>query len=90
MNKHARAANAINVTGVISEEDTTERGKGTDEVGLPSDWCFDTVDIRGRAQSRDTAFGHDSGLRKGQAHTHTHKHTYREKARGRLGEELLL
>lgn len=37
----------IDVTGVITKEDTSERGKGTDEVGLEGDRCLNAVDIVG-------------------------------------------
>lgn len=45
IDKDLRAENAVDVTGVITEEDTTERREGADEVGLPCDGGFDAFDI---------------------------------------------
>lgn len=50
-----RAGDTVDVTRVVSEEDTTERGESADEVGLEGDWRFNAVDVaRGGevAQSR--------------------------------------
>ena len=35
----------VDVARVVSEEDATERGKGTHEVGLEGDWGLNTSDI---------------------------------------------
>lgn len=35
------------LTGVITEEDTSEGSKGTDQIGLPGDWSLNLIDIRG-------------------------------------------
>jgi hypothetical protein len=37
----------VDVTGVITEEDTTESSKSANQVGLPGDGSFDAVDIVG-------------------------------------------
>lgn len=42
-----RAVDTVDVTGIIAEEDATERGKGTDQVGLPGDGSLDVLDILG-------------------------------------------
>ena len=34
-------------TRVITEEDTSEGGKGANQVGLPGDWSLNLIDIRG-------------------------------------------
>jgi len=43
----------IDVPRVISEEDTTEGGKGTEQIGLPGDWGFDARNIVGRTKTVD-------------------------------------
>jgi hypothetical protein len=53
-----RVEDTVDVTGVVTEEDTSERGKGAKEVGLPCDRRLDAVDIGGS----DEATSHDSGV----------------------------
>lgn len=43
----------VDVTGVVAEEDATERGKGADEVGLPGDGSLDALDVLGGSQAAD-------------------------------------
>lgn len=45
-----RTIDTVDVTGVVTEEDTTKRGKGTDEVCLPGDGSFDGINIFGGAE----------------------------------------
>lgn len=35
----------VDVTGVITEEDTTKGSKSTDQVGFPGDGSFNAVDV---------------------------------------------
>jgi hypothetical protein len=44
------AEDTVDVTGVIPEEDTTERRKGADEVCFPGHRCLDACDIAGGVQ----------------------------------------
>jgi hypothetical protein len=44
-NEHLDAIDTVDVSGVISEVDTTKGCKSTEEVGLPGDWRLDMVDI---------------------------------------------
>ena len=37
----------VDVTGIVAEEDTTERGKGAHEVGLPGDGSLNLLDALG-------------------------------------------
>ena len=53
IDEHLRAENTVDVTGVITEEDTTERGEGADQVGLPCDGGFDAFDILGVSEPGD-------------------------------------
>jgi hypothetical protein len=46
-----RAIDTVDVTGVIAEEDTAERGEGAQEVSLPGDGGFDVIDIFSSGQS---------------------------------------
>lgn len=39
------AQDSVDVAGVVTEEDATERGKGADHVGLPGDGGLDAVDV---------------------------------------------
>lgn len=46
------ASNTVNVTGIVTEEDTAKGREGTNQVGLPGDRCLDIVDIvRGSQRS---------------------------------------
>lgn len=45
------ARDAVDVARIITEEDTTERGKGTDDICLPGDGGFDAFDIGGGVQA---------------------------------------
>lgn len=45
MNEDAGTSNTVDVTRVVSEEDTTEGSKGAHHVRLKGDWGFDAVDI---------------------------------------------
>lgn len=42
-----RAVDTVDVTGVITEEDTTKGGKGTDHVRLPGDGSLDVLNVLG-------------------------------------------
>lgn len=46
-----RARDTVDVTRVITEEDTTERGKGADDIRLPGDGGLNAFDIAGRVQA---------------------------------------
>lgn len=48
------ARDTVDVSGVVAEEDTTERGKGANQVGLPGDGGLDAVDIAASSEN-DTA-----------------------------------
>lgn len=41
----AGASDTVDVTGIVTEEDTTERGECAHEVGLPGDGSLDALDI---------------------------------------------
>lgn len=41
------AVDTVDVTGIVTEEDTSERGKGAHHVGLPGDGSLDLLDIVG-------------------------------------------
>ena len=41
----AGAGDTVDVTGIVTEEDTTERGEGAHEVGLPGDGSLDALNI---------------------------------------------
>ena len=41
------AVDTVDVTGIITEEDTSERGEGAHHVGLPGDGSLDLLDIVG-------------------------------------------
>lgn len=43
----------VDVTGVVSEEDTSKGGKGADQVGLPCDGGLNLVDIVGDGEALD-------------------------------------
>lgn len=40
----------VDVPGVITEEDTTERGERAEQVGLPRHWSFDAANIAGGSE----------------------------------------
>lgn len=42
-----RAIDTVDVTRVVTEEDTTERGEGAEQVGLPGDGGLDVLNIVG-------------------------------------------
>lgn len=44
------AENTVDVTRVVTEEDTTEGGKGAKEVGLPGDGSLDVLNVLGRGE----------------------------------------
>jgi len=44
-------SDTVDVTGVVTEEDTTERGEGAHQVGLPGDGSFDALDIVGSGET---------------------------------------
>lgn len=46
-NEVERTVDTVDITGVITEEDTTEGGKGAEKVGLPGDGGLDRLDIVG-------------------------------------------
>jgi hypothetical protein len=41
------ASDTVDVSGIVTEEDTTERGKGAHQVGLPGDGSLDALNIVG-------------------------------------------
>jgi hypothetical protein len=41
------AVDTVDVTGIVTEEDTSERGEGAHHVGLPGDGSLDLLDIVG-------------------------------------------
>jgi len=47
----AGTSDTVDVTGVVTEEDTTERGEGAHEVGLPGDGSLDALDIVGCSET---------------------------------------
>ena len=47
LNEDCVSEHTIDITGVVTEEDTTEGGKGADHVGLEGDGSFNAVDIGG-------------------------------------------
>jgi len=50
------AEDTVDVTGIVTEEDTTEGGEGAEEVGLPGDGGLDVLDIlRGVEDGRGPA-----------------------------------
>lgn len=53
------ANDTVNVTRIISEEDTTKRCKSTDQVGLPGYGSLNSVDIASR--SEDSTTSHSDG-----------------------------
>lgn len=53
VDEDAGTENAVDVTRVITEEDTSEGGERADQVGLPGDWGFDALDILRRGQAVD-------------------------------------
>lgn len=54
--KLRHSIDAVDVAGVIAEEDATERREGADQVGLPGDRRLDAVDVRRRRER--SASGH--------------------------------
>ena len=56
------AIDTVDVTGVVTEEDTTEGGEGTDEVGFPGHWSLDAIDIVGGREGTNLAW-HVDGCR---------------------------
>lgn len=46
-NEELGAVDTVDVTGIVTEEDTSERGEGAHEVGLPGDGSLDLLDILG-------------------------------------------
>lgn len=51
LNEDGRASHTVDVTRVITEEETSERGKGADEVGLPGDGSLDAIDVGGGGEA---------------------------------------
>ena len=49
------------LTRIVTEEDNSERGKGTNQVGLPGDWSLNLIDIRGGSKHSTRHVG--GGLR---------------------------
>merc|ERR1712023_152369 len=47
LDEKRRVEHTVNVTGIVSEEDTTERCESTKEVGLPGNGALSHVDISG-------------------------------------------
>lgn len=47
------AVDTVDVTGVVTEEDTTKRGKGAHHVGLPGDGGLDGLDRLGGVEGGD-------------------------------------
>jgi len=47
LDEDRRTGDTVDVTRVVTEEDTTEGGKGADQIGLPGDWSLNLIDIRG-------------------------------------------
>jgi len=43
----AGSSDTVDVTGVVTEEDTTERGESAHQVGLPGDGSLDALNIVG-------------------------------------------
>lgn len=46
-----RASDTVDVTGVVTEEDTTEGGESAHEVGLPGNGSLNALDISGGGQA---------------------------------------
>lgn len=55
------AENTVDVTRIVTEEDTTEGGKGAENVGLPGNRSFNVLDILGNAETA-SAIGDVDGL----------------------------
>lgn len=47
LNEELGAVDTVDVTGIITEEDTAKGGEGAQEVGLPGDGSLDLLDILG-------------------------------------------
>ncbi len=45
MDEDAGADDTVDVSRIISEEDTAERRKGTEKVGLPCHWSLNAINI---------------------------------------------
>jgi hypothetical protein len=56
MDEDWRASNTVDVTRIVTEEDTAKGREGANQVGLPGDRCLDAVDI---VRDRQRATGHD-------------------------------
>jgi hypothetical protein len=54
----AGASDTVDVTGIVTEEDTTERGECAHEVGLPGDGSLNALDI---VSSGETPSGRGGG-----------------------------
>lgn len=48
------AENTVDVTRIVTEEDTTEGGKGAEHVGLPGNGSFNVLDILSNAETAST------------------------------------
>lgn len=44
------AQDTVDVTGVITKEDTTERSESTEKIGLPGNGSLDMLNVRGRVE----------------------------------------
>ena len=55
--RSGKAEDTVDVSRVITEEDTTERGEGADEVRLPGHGSLDAIDIAG-GRERSSAARH--------------------------------
>lgn len=51
IDEHLGPIDTVDVTGVISKEHTTQGGKAAKQVGLPSNWRLNAVDIRSCVES---------------------------------------
>jgi len=47
LDEKRRVEHTVNITGIVTEEDTTEGCEGTKEVGLPGNGALSHVDISG-------------------------------------------
>ena len=52
----SRSTDAVNVTRIIAEEDSSEGGKCAHQVGLPGDWGLDVNNVIGSGEL-DVLFG---------------------------------
>lgn len=51
LDENRGGSDTVDVAGVVAEEDTTERGEGAHEVGLPGNGSLDALDIGGGRQA---------------------------------------